>query len=163
MKESELFGWFFKSTRLSSSVTQPHGSARFDKSKMAPFWEYDPADSKYLDVLYEAWMKFNNFEEAGNCYVENGARAIRAGCFELALISVHLVEEAKAVTTDFLNMQTLNMYQTDFKPLRAMRSQRLLRNVLFSFPPFTFTMISQTTSYSWQHIGQILWAQDHSV
>jgi len=119
VKESESVGWFFKSTRLSSSDTQTEVSARFDKNKMAPFWEYNPPDSKYLDVLYDAWMKFKNFEEKGNCYVANGAPAIRTGCFELALISVHLVEEAKAVTPDFLNMQTLNMYITDFKAVAS--------------------------------------------
>ena len=91
-----------------------------------------------MDDVYDSWMEFNNFEDAGNSYVGNGEPNIRTGCFNLALISVHLVEEAKAVSTDFLNVQTLNQYMNDFKSVASDAVAAIVEERTVSISSFYF-------------------------
>ena len=97
MKETVLFGWFFKQTRLKSSLTQTPCPAVFAKNTLAPFWEYDSQDSLFLEKLFILWETFDKKDD-GNVFKNTENPLQRKWGFKLALSSVHLVEEAVKLT-----------------------------------------------------------------
>ena len=114
MKETVLFGWFFKPTRLKSSITRTLDSDVIPNNTLPPFWEYDKEDSLFLQPLLQKWETFE-LKDEGNVFSAHENPLIRNWIFKLALCSVHIVEEAAKLTPDLKEIHELNMHLQDFK------------------------------------------------